>query len=85
MRRATDRHAVRNTTVGLVVVAIGIGLRLWGGFSEWGTTALIFLGGVLVQGHSVVGLVRAWRGNQEPTAIRRRRDSGVDEGVEPTD
>ena len=83
MRRASDRHAVRNTTVGLVVVAIGIGLRFWGGFSEWGTTALIFLGGVLVQGHSIVGLVQAWRGT--PSAIRQRRDSGAADGVEPTD
>lgn len=84
MRRASDRSAVRNSIAGFVVFGVGLYLHAQN-FSEWGTIVLMFLGGVLIQGHSIVGLVRAWRGAREPSQIRHRRDSGSGDGVEPTD
>ena len=84
MRRASDRHALRNTITGFVVFGIGLYLHAQD-FSEWGTIALMFLGGVLIQGGSIVGLVQAWRQGRQPDVIRRRRDSGREDGVEPTD
>lgn len=85
MRRASDRHALRNSIFGIVVSGTGVVLYLKG-FPAWGTVALVFLGGVLVQGESIVGLVRAWRkGTNGDETIRKRRDSGIEDGVEPTD
>ena len=85
MRRASDRHAVRNSIAGFLVFGMGLYLHSHD-FSEWGTIALMFLGGVLIQGGSIIELVRAWRkGTNGDETIRKRRDSGAEDGVEPTD
>ena len=82
MRRAADRNAMRNSLAGFLVFAIGLYLHAHD-FSEWGTIALMFLGGVLIQGGSIVGLVQAWRRGGD-TEIQKRRRSGEEDGVEPT-
>ena len=83
MRRTSDRQAVRHSVFGVIVTGLGVYLHSHDGFSEWGTIALILIGGVLFQGHSLVGLVAAWRRNGD-ASIRQRRESGAEDGVEPT-
>ena len=51
-----------STVLGFLVVALAVLLRLiQSGTSEWLVLALIFIGGVLVRGESLVSALRAWR------------------------
>ena len=55
------RGADRATVAGFLCIGFGVYLHTHGRFSEWPTLALMVLGGLLVQGESIIGAVRAWR------------------------
>lgn len=83
LNRQGDKPRLVVTIFGFACVGIGIWLHTHSGFTEYGTIALIALGGILVKNESLVDLVRAWKG-RNGKGIKQRRESSEHEGVEPT-